>query len=114
MPEYSCYWKVVGPDTKVAVAFGLIAGQRYGPDMTLRQGILGRGDPYRTLLREGTTALLNSYNSIQFPYHPLGVVEEMNVALVGSTRRVLRTALRFMRANSGIGSNATCTFTTCK
>ncbi|XP_057788592.1 uncharacterized protein LOC131005598 [Salvia miltiorrhiza] len=114
MPEYQCYWKVVSPDTKVAVAFGLIAGRRFGTDMTLRQGMLGRGDPYRTLLREGTTALLNSYNSIQFPYHPLGVIQDMNLALVGSTRHVLHTALRFMRANSGSGSTATCKFTTCK
>ncbi|XP_047940327.1 uncharacterized protein LOC125187739 [Salvia hispanica] len=114
MPEYQCYWKVVSPDTKVAVAFGLIAGRRYGADMTLRQGMLGRGDPYRTLLREGTTALLNSYNSIQFPYHPIGVIEAMNLALMGSTRNVLHTALSFMRANAGSGNAATCRFTTCK
>ncbi|KAL2254852.1 uncharacterized protein LOC105169758 [Sesamum indicum] len=114
MPEYRCYWKVVTPDTKVAVVFGLIAAHKYGTDMTLGQGMRGRGDPYRTLLREGTTALLNSYNSIQFPYHPLGVIQHMNWALMGSTRHVLHTALSFMRANSGTGTNATCRFTTCK
>lgn len=113
MPEYRCYWKV-SPDTKVAVAFGLIAARRYGTDMTLGQAMLGRGDPYKTLLREGTTALLNSYNSIQFPYHPLRVVEDMNWALMGSTRRVLRTALSFIKANSGTGTKATCRFTSCK
>ncbi|KAL2537748.1 Pollen Ole e 1 allergen and extensin family protein [Forsythia ovata] len=101
MPEYKCYWKVVSPDTKVAIIFGLIAGRRYGTDMTLWEGMNGRGDPYRTLLREGTTALLNSYSSIQFPYHPLGVIQHMNWALMGSTRQVLHTALSFLRANSG-------------
>ncbi|KAK4401430.1 hypothetical protein Sango_0883700 [Sesamum angolense] len=114
MPEYRCYWKVVTPDTKVAVVFGLIAAHKYGTDMTLGQSMSGRGDPYRTLLREGTTALLNSYNSIQFPYHPLGVIQHMNWALMGSTRHVLHTALSFMRANSGTVTNATCRFTTCK
>ena len=71
------------PDTKVAVAFGLLAARRYGTYMTLWQGLQGRGDPYRTLLREGTTAFLNSYNSLQFPYnanwcdptHELGIDE---------------------------------------
>lgn len=114
MPEYRCYWRVVTPDTKVAVAFGLIAARRYGTEMSLGQSMMGRGDPYRTLLREGTTALLNSYNSIQFPYNPLGVVEHMNLALMGSTRQVLHTALSFMRANSGTGANASCRFTSCK
>ncbi|KAK4437670.1 putative amidase [Sesamum alatum] len=114
MPEHRCYWKVVTPDTKVAVVFGLIAAHKYGTDMTLWQGMRGRGDPYRTLLREATTALLNSYNSVQFPYHPLGVIQHMNWALMGSTRHVLHTALSFMRANSGTGTNATCRFTSCK
>lgn len=113
MPQYRCYWKVVTPDTKVAVVFGLIAARRYGTDLTLGQALLGRGDPYKTLLREGTTALLNSYNSIQFPYHPLGVVEDVNWALIGSTRRVLHSGLSFIRANSGTG-RATCRFTSCK
>ncbi|KAK3028467.1 hypothetical protein RJ639_040036 [Escallonia herrerae] len=112
MPEHRCYWKVVSPDTKVAVAFGLVAARRYGTDMTLGQSMRGRGDPYRTLLREGTTALLNSYNSLQFPYHPLHVVQHMNLALMGSTRQVLLTALRFLRANSG-NSNTPCRFTAC-
>ncbi|KAK6159561.1 hypothetical protein DH2020_006875 [Rehmannia glutinosa] len=114
LPEYRCYWKVVTPDTRVAVVFGLIAGRQYGPDMTLGQTMMGRGDPYRTLLREGTTALLNSYTSIQFPYNPLDVIQRTNLALIGSTRQVLHTALSFMRANSGTGTNATCTFTSCK
>ncbi|CAI9781984.1 unnamed protein product [Fraxinus pennsylvanica] len=117
MPEYKCYWKVVSPDTKVAVIFGLIASRRYGTDMTLWEGMNGRGDPYLTLLREGTTALLNSYSSIQFPYHPLDVIQHMNWALMGSTRQVLHTALSFLRANSGTStgtSAATCRFTPCK
>ncbi|CAI9104712.1 OLC1v1003445C5 [Oldenlandia corymbosa var. corymbosa] len=113
MPEYRCQWKVVTPDTKVAVAFGLIAAQRYGTDLTLWHGMQGRGEPYRTLLREGTAALLNSYNTIQFPYHPLAVVASMNYALTaGSTQQVLRTALRFMRANSGDG-HVSCKLSPC-
>ncbi|CAL5205692.1 unnamed protein product [Lathyrus oleraceus] len=113
MPEYECYWRGVNRDTKVAVAFGMVAARRYGTDITLWYGLKGRGDPYRTLLREGITALLNSYNSIQFPYHPLGVIQHMNYALMGSTRDVLVTALHFMRANSGEAGNVTCKFTSC-
>ncbi|KAI3409443.1 uncharacterized protein J3R85_019338 [Psidium guajava] len=113
MPEYKCYWRAVNPDTKVALVFGLMAARRYGTDVTLWQGLKGRGDPYRTLLREGATALLNSYNSIRFPYHTLGVIQHMNWALMGSTQDVLLTALRFKRANSGYGTT-TCKFTPCK
>nr|ABK95343.1 unknown [Populus trichocarpa] len=113
MPEYKCYWGAVSPDMKVAVVFGLLAARRYGTDMTLWQGLQGRGDPYRTLLREGTAALLNSYNSIEFPYNAISVVTRMNWALMGSQRSVLLTALRFMRANSGYG-RVTCKFNTCK
>ncbi|KAF3965084.1 hypothetical protein ACB098_07G139600 [Castanea mollissima] len=113
MPEYKCYWRAVNPDTKVAVAFGLLAAGRYGTDMTLWQGLQGRGDPYRTLLREGTTAFLNSYNSLQFPYNATGVIQRMNRALMGSNRNVLLTALRFRRANSGYGQ-VSCKFTPCK
>ena len=113
MPEHKCYWRAVSPDMKVAAVFGLLAGRRYGTDMTLWQGLQGRGDPYRTLLREGTTALLNSYNSIEFPYNAITVVTRMNWALMGSQKSVLLTALRFMRANSGYG-RVTCKFNTCK
>jgi hypothetical protein len=116
MPEYKCYWRAVNPDTKVGVTFGLLAGRRYGTDMTLWQGLQGRGDLYRTLLREGTTAFLNSYNSLHFPYNAIGVVQHMNWALMGSPRSALLTALRFKRANSGSGSSntVTCKFTPCK
>ncbi|XP_019438228.1 PREDICTED: uncharacterized protein LOC109344072 isoform X2 [Lupinus angustifolius] len=113
MPEYKCYWRGVNRDTKVAVAFGMVAARRYGTDITLWNGLHGRGDPYRTLLREGVTALLNSYNTLQFSYNPLSVITHMNLALLGgSNRTVLLTALHFMRANSGAG-NVTCKFTTC-
>nr|XP_043613052.1 uncharacterized protein LOC122585017 [Erigeron canadensis] len=115
MPEHDCYWRVLRPDLKVAFVFGPLAGRKYGNDITLRGSMNGRGDAYKTLLRESTTALLNSYNSIQFPYHPLDVVQHLNMALVGgSTRQVLMTALRFLRANSGHPGNVTCRFTTCK
>ncbi|XP_077231321.1 pollen Ole e 1 allergen and extensin family protein [Tasmannia lanceolata] len=113
MPEYKCYWKVVGPDMKVAVAFGLPAARKYGTDMTLWEGLTGRGELYRTLLREGTTALLNSYNNIQFMYPTPAVVYHMNLALLGSRQQALQTAFRFKMANSG-GSNAHCNFTPCK
>lgn len=113
MPEYKCHWRAVNPDTKVAVVFGLLAARRYGTDVTLWQGLQGRGEAYRTLLREGVTAFLNSYHSPQFHYNALEVVRRTNWALMGSPRGVLLTALRFSRANSGSG-NVTCKFTPCK
>lgn len=113
MPEYKCYWRAVSPDTKVAVIFGMPAAQRYGTDLTLWQGLQGRGDPYRTLLREGITAFLNSYNSLQYTYNTIEVVQQMNSGLMGSKRNVLYTALRFIRANSGHGK-VPCKFTACK
>ncbi|GAB2225229.1 hypothetical protein Droror1_Dr00006020 [Drosera rotundifolia] len=112
MPEFRCYWKVVNPDTTVALIFGPLAARRYGIDMTLWNGLQGRGDPYRTLLREGITAFLNSYNSLQFPYNAFSVIEHMNTALLGSPRNVLFTALRFRHANSGSGG-VTCRFRAC-
>ncbi|XP_065867549.1 uncharacterized protein [Euphorbia lathyris] len=115
MAEYRCYWRAVNPDMKVAVVFGPIAGRKYGNDISLWQALQGRGDPYKTLLREATTALLNSYNSVQFPYNALSVVTHTNWALMGSQRSVLLNALRFIRANSGSASpNSTCKFTPCK
>ncbi|KAJ6846485.1 protodermal factor 1 [Iris pallida] len=115
MPEFRCYWKVVGPDTKVALAFGPVAAGKYGTDLTLWEGLQGRGDTYRTLLREGTTALLNSYNSLPFLYPTLSVINHMNLALLGSQRQALMTALRFKRANAGVSGSASvpCKFSTC-
>ncbi|BFG42275.1 hypothetical protein CerSpe_285490 [Prunus speciosa] len=113
LPEHNCYWRAVSPDTKVAVVFGLEAARRYGTDLTLLQGLQGRGEPYRTLLREGITAFLNSYNSLQFPYNSIAVVQHLNYGLMGSNRNVLFTALRFIRANSGYG-RVPCKFTACK
>ncbi|CAK9315343.1 unnamed protein product [Citrullus colocynthis] len=112
-PDYRCYWRAVNPDTKVAVIFGLGAANRYGTDLTLWNGLQGRGDPYRTLLREAITAFLNSYNSVNFPYPTLSVVQRLNWALLGSPRAVLLTALRFKRANSGYG-HVTCKFDPCQ
>uniref|UniRef100_A0A0E0HD04 Uncharacterized protein n=1 Tax=Oryza nivara TaxID=4536 RepID=A0A0E0HD04_ORYNI len=43
------------------MVFGPAAVQRYGPDMTLREALDGRGDIYRTLLWEATAVLLNAY-----------------------------------------------------
>ncbi|CAN1140316.1 hypothetical protein LINPERPRIM_LOCUS24767 [Linum perenne] len=118
--EYRCYWRIVSPETKVAVAFGIPAAQRYGTEMTLLEALQGRGDPYRTLLREATTSLLNSYNSLHFRYDPVTVVTRTNSALMGSQRDALYAALRFIRANSGSPSAATaspavtCRFSPCK
>ncbi|KAL9690454.1 hypothetical protein QQ045_010852 [Rhodiola kirilowii] len=115
MEENRCYWRAVNPDTKVAVLFGPLAAERYGTDTTMLQSLQGGDDNlYRTLVREGTTAYLNSLNSLQFPYNTLAVVEHMNSALAGSERLVLFTALRFMRANSGYNGNTPCRFTPCK
>ncbi|KFK40066.1 hypothetical protein AALP_AA3G325800 [Arabis alpina] len=109
-PEYRCYWRAIGPDTKVAVAFGLIAGRRYGTDMTVREALDGHGEAYKTLLREATTALLNSYNSLGFPYSSIAVITQTNFALLGNSEHdILMTAIRFIKANSG-----TCKFTVCK
>ncbi|GAB4853205.1 hypothetical protein Ancab_017392 [Ancistrocladus abbreviatus] len=113
MPEFKCYWKVINPNMKVAVIFGPLAAKKFGTDMTLWVGLQGRGDPYRTLLREGITALLNSYNSLLFQYNALSVVEHMNMALMGSTQSILLTALRFKRANSGY-DRVSCKFKACK
>ncbi|XP_038974579.1 uncharacterized protein LOC120107531 [Phoenix dactylifera] len=115
MPQFKCYWKVVSPQTRVAMAFGPIAAGRYGMNMTLWEGLQGRGDLYRTLLREGTAALLNSYDSLSFFYPTLGVIDHMNRALLGSSRQALTTALRFRRANSGAygPGNVTCNFNPC-
>lgn len=114
MPEYKCYWRGLSPDAEVALVFGPVAAQRYGTNMTLWEGLQGRGDPYRTLLREAITALLNSYNSLEFPYNTVGVVTNTNWALMGSSRSILLTALRFLRANSGSPSNVSCKLTPCK
>jgi hypothetical protein len=84
-PEYRCYWRAIGPDTKVAVAFGLVAGRIYGTDMTVREALDGRGEAYKTLLREATTALLNSYNSLGFPYNSVAVITYTNLALLGNS-----------------------------
>ncbi|KAK8966950.1 hypothetical protein KSP40_PGU001243 [Platanthera guangdongensis] len=106
MPQFKCYWRVVAPETPVAVAFGPVAAGKYGPDKTLWDGLHGRGDVYLTLLREATAALLNSYNSFSFVYPTVGVVSDMNLALLGSRREALAVALRFRRANFGISGQS--------
>jgi len=113
MPEHKCYWKVVGPDTKVVVAFGPVAAGKYGTDMSLLEGLHGRGDTYLTLLREATAALLNSYNSIQFPYPTLSVINHMNWALSGSSQQALVIALGFKRANTGVSGQVGCNLNPC-
>lgn len=113
MREYKCYWRAVSPDSKVGFIFGPLAAKKYGMDLTLWNGLQGKGDPYRTLLREAITSLLNSYNSFHFSYNAFEVFHHFNTALTGSTRSVLLTALRFKRANSGHGT-VPCTFTACK
>jgi hypothetical protein len=101
---------VVTPNTTVAMAFGPMAAQRYGPDMTLREALDGRGDAYRTLLREATAALLNAYyNAPGGPFlYPTtaSVIDHLNVALLSSAQRVLIEGARFRRANAGGGGPA--------
>ncbi|KMT01442.1 hypothetical protein BVRB_9g214500 [Beta vulgaris subsp. vulgaris] len=113
MPQYKCYWRAVNPQMPVGLVFGPLAAQKYGTDLTLRKGLEGKGDPYKTLLREGVTALLNSYNSFHFPYNALEVLHSFNTALTGSNRNVLLTALRYKRANTGYG-HVPCKFQSCK
>lgn len=119
-----CRWKVVTPNTTVAMAFGPLAAQRYGADMTLREALEGRGDMYRTLLREATAALLNAYyNAPGGPFlYPTteSVIDHMNGALASSApaQRVLIEGARFRRANAGGGGPAgraklTCDLTPC-
>lgn len=114
LPQHKCYWKVMNPDLKVELVFGPLASIRYGRNMTIYESMYGRRDPYRTLLREGTTALLNSYSSIVFAYEPHDIVHRLNWALMEDTvEQVLAAAKRFMKANSGATGNVTCKFTTC-
>uniref|UniRef100_A0A0D9VB24 Uncharacterized protein n=1 Tax=Leersia perrieri TaxID=77586 RepID=A0A0D9VB24_9ORYZ len=105
--SHGCNWKVVTPNTTVGMAFGPAAAQRYGPDMTLREALDGRGDMYRTLLREATAALLNAYynepsTSSSFLYPTTAsVIDHMNAALLSPNQRpVLLEGARFRRANS--------------
>ncbi|KAG8076420.1 hypothetical protein GUJ93_ZPchr0006g40753 [Zizania palustris] len=103
-----CGWRVVTPNTTVAMAFGPAAAQRYGLEMTLREALEGRGDMYRTLLREATAALLNTYYNAPgnggFLYPTTAsVIDHMNAALLGSEQRILLEGARFRRANSGGG-----------
>ncbi|XP_072954981.1 uncharacterized protein [Typha angustifolia] len=115
MPEYKCYWKVVSPDTTVALAFGPIAAERYGIEITLWDGLHGRGEIYYTLLREGITSLLNSFNTITFSHSTVSVIDYMNQALLDSPQQALVTALRFRRANLGNygPTNVSCNFIAC-
>ncbi|PKA51045.1 hypothetical protein AXF42_Ash007702 [Apostasia shenzhenica] len=115
-PEFKCHWRVVAPETTVAVVFGPVAAGKYGAEMTLWEGLHGRGDVYRTLLREATAALLNSYHSFRFFYSTLSVLTDTNLALLGSQRQALMAALRFRRANSGISGGRSivgCNLTPC-
>ncbi|KAK1419324.1 hypothetical protein QVD17_28489 [Tagetes erecta] len=113
MAQHKCYW-MMNPELKVGSVFGPLAETRYGTNITLRQGLNGLGDPYQTLLREGTTALLNSYTSTQFVYQPTDVVRRLNWALTdGSMQQLLMAGLRFIKANSGQTGNITCKFTAC-
>ncbi|CAN6481362.1 unnamed protein product [Victoria cruziana] len=113
MPENKCNWKVVRPDTKVAIAFGLPAAFKYGTDLTLWEALHGRGDVYKTLLREGTAALLNSFSNTQFEYPTLTVLGRMTWALEGPEKEALMQAFRFRRANSGTGNVTNCHLLPC-
>ncbi|GLJ50839.1 hypothetical protein SUGI_1082940 [Cryptomeria japonica] len=115
--EYNCHWKIVSPDTKVSDVFGLEAGKRYGPNLTLWQGLIGRGDVYKTLLREATAALLNSYTTLNFQYNSVSVGMHMYWALhSASPQYALKQAFSFKKANMGLGGKvkAKCMLKPCK
>ncbi|EAY94022.1 hypothetical protein OsI_15800 [Oryza sativa Indica Group] len=82
------------PSPPVAMVFGPVAMQRYGPDMTLREALDGRGDIYRTLLREATAALLNAY------YNAPGVAASPYVAAVADTALARRRRLALPQRGS--------------
>ncbi|KAF9608398.1 hypothetical protein IFM89_009764 [Coptis chinensis] len=106
-PEYGCHWKMVRPNTTVASIFGENAARKYGTFMNLLEGLQGvgvAGDSYRTLLREGIAALLNSYSKTNFIYPPLYVLDGMNRALLGTPDQALLMALWFSDANTAYGS----------
>ncbi|PIA47333.1 hypothetical protein AQUCO_01400180v1, partial [Aquilegia coerulea] len=100
-PWNKCNWKVVQPDTKVADAFGPYVASKYGIDMTLWEGLQGKGEVYRTLLREAIAALLNSYNNFQFEYPTSVIFHYMDLAIASNPQQALKTALQFKKANSG-------------
>ncbi|EAY97627.1 hypothetical protein OsI_19550 [Oryza sativa Indica Group] len=77
------------------MVFGPAAVQRYGPDMTLREALDGRGDIYRTLLWEATAVLLNAY------YNTPGVAAAAATAL--ARRRRLAPPQRGSRRASAAG-----------
>jgi len=84
------------------MAFGPLAAQRYGSELTLRDALEGRGDMYRTLLNA-------YYNAPGGPFlYPTtaSVIDHMNGALLSSTQRVLIEGARFRRANAGGGGPA--------
>ncbi|KAH9603019.1 hypothetical protein KSS87_008924 [Heliosperma pusillum] len=114
MTKYKCKWGAMKPDMRVGLVFGPLAAGKYGKDMTLYEGLQGRGDPYKTLLREAVTSLLNSYNNFHFPYNAFQVFTHFNAALAGSNRTVMLTALRFKRANSGGHALIPCKLTSCR
>ncbi|OWM83941.1 formin-2 [Punica granatum] len=116
-PEYKCFW-MVDPNTKAVALFDSpFMPQVYGTDVTLLQALQGGGDPYRDLLREATTALLNTYHSISFPYVDMNmesISTEMDMVLsMSSEGDVISAAQNFMRLNSGYG-RVPCNFTPCK
>ncbi|XP_074304444.1 uncharacterized protein LOC141639166 isoform X2 [Silene latifolia] len=113
MGKYKCKWGAMKPEMRVGLVLSPLAGNKYGRDMTLYKGLQGRGDPYKTLLREAITSLLNSYNNFDFPYNAFQVVTHFNAALAGSNTTVLVTALRFKRANSGGHAQIPCNLTSC-
>ncbi|KAL5708010.1 hypothetical protein ACHQM5_018851 [Ranunculus cassubicifolius] len=111
--ENFCYW-AIDPNTKIAHVFGKIAAKRYGKHMTLLKGLQGKGEIYKTLLREAITALLNAYNNpFVFPYFSDEVISQTSMALTLAPKEAVQLALAFKRANVGAG-NFNCDFVPCK
>jgi hypothetical protein len=81
--------------------FGLLSSGTFGSSTTLLQALTNtRPDAYGALLRQGSAALINSYNSPSFAYSPQQVRESFNAALFSEPAAAVQ-AVRFENANRG-------------
>ncbi|KAK9666828.1 hypothetical protein RND81_14G214100 [Saponaria officinalis] len=109
-PQYWCHWMTLQPNTSVSYVLGPLSITKFGNNISLKRALMGRGDPYRALLREAVTYLLNVYNSLAYAeYQIFDVSYLFNHALVSnSTHKVLRVAENLKRANSGAHTHTPC------
>ncbi|KAK9666831.1 hypothetical protein RND81_14G214400 [Saponaria officinalis] len=114
-PQYWCHWRSLQPNTSVSYVLGPLSITKFGNNISLKRALMGRGDPYRALLRETVTYLLNIYNSFANAQYAIYDVSNLfNHALVSnSTHKVLRIAENLKRANSGARTHIPCKLTPC-